>query len=129
MILLDTSVLIEYHRLEPLDDQVCFSAISYGELAMGVRVAKTQTERQRRQSILAGLDAIGLEWLPFDRLAAQGYAELAAVVWQRRRAHARAKDIMLAGQAYSLGASLATLNSKDFELVEDLVVVVEPAFA
>lgn len=33
---------------------------------------------------------------------------------------------MLTGQAYSLGASLATLNSKGFELVSDLIEIVVP---
>jgi predicted nucleic acid-binding protein len=33
---------------------------------------------------------------------------------------------MIAGHAYALGASLATLNPKDFELIRDLVPIVVP---
>jgi len=69
---------------------------------------------------------LGFEWLPFDRPAASAYAELAALVWQSRPAHARSKDIMLAGHAHSLGASLATFNPTDFASVSHLVPLVLP---
>jgi len=124
--MLDTSALLEVDNLEPFDDEICLSAICYGELAMGVAIARSASERLSRQSILANLDGRGANWRPFDRLAAQAYAELAAVVWQKRPAHARSKDIMIAGHAFSLGASLATLNRADFEAVSDLVPLVHP---
>ena len=54
------------------------------------------------------------------------YARLAARVAKRRPAHARSTDIMLAGQAAALGAKVLTFNTKDFELVSDLVEIVVP---
>jgi len=82
--------------------------------------------RTRRQHRLTLLDQFDNEWLPFDRNAATGYAQLAARVHATRPTHSRSKDIMLAGQALSLGASFATLNPEDFELVADLVPIVVP---
>jgi predicted nucleic acid-binding protein len=41
--------------------------------------------------------------------------------------HARSKDIMIAAQAHSLGIPLMTRNAKDFELVSDVVEILEVA--
>jgi hypothetical protein len=48
---------------------------------------------------------------------------LGAIVSQKRPNHARSKDIMLAGHAYSLCAAMMTRNPKDFELVSTMVTV------
>lgn len=126
MILLDTSVLIDYPRVRLPAGDLAFSAISYAELRFGIAVQSDPVVRARRQARLNLLDQFGNDWLPFDRSAADGYAELAVRVHERRPAHSRSKDIMLAGQALSLGAAFATQNPKDFELVADLVQIVVP---
>jgi len=126
VILLDTSVLVELQELSPFGEDVAMSAISYSELAFGLRVPPSPASSAARRGQLAFLDSLGLGWLPFDRAAGDGYAVVAAQVHRTRPAHARSKDIMIAGHAYALGASLATLNPKDFELVRDLVPIVVP---
>jgi len=132
VILLDTSVLIAAPQSigswgETLVGETpLFSALSYAELAFGIAVAADRDTRAERQQNLAWLDALGVEWLPFNRQAADGYAAVAPTVHSQRRAHSRSTDIMLAGHAYSLGASLVTLNPKDFELVSHLVKIVTP---
>jgi predicted nucleic acid-binding protein len=102
------------------------STLVRAELAFGIAVAKTAQERAIRQQRLAWIESLGWEWQPFDVAASDGFATLAAQVHKVRPGHSRSKDIMLAGHAYSLGASLATLNSKDFEAVQDLVEIIIP---
>jgi predicted nucleic acid-binding protein len=129
MILLDTSVLIELGELSEIPGRVALSSLSHAELLLGVEVANDSAVHAVRQEKLRWLESLGLDWLPFDSDAARGYAAVAAEVWKTRRAHARTKDIMLAGHAYALGAHLATLNPKDFELVSDMVPIIVPKFA
>jgi predicted nucleic acid-binding protein len=127
LILLDTSVLIGMAPEGWPVGQVSLSAVSYAELALGVMVATDMQARQSRQSRLYRLDSVGMEWLPFDRQAGDGYAVVATAIHRVRPAHSRSKDIMLAGQAYSLGASLATLNVKDFVGLSGLIEVITPS--
>jgi predicted nucleic acid-binding protein len=127
VILLDTSVLVVHERLKlPLDEDYGVSAVAYGELAFGVAMAPDPATRAARHRRLITLHATGLEWLPYDEAAAEGYAELAAIVHRARPALARSKDIMIAGHAYALGATLATLNARDFALVRDHVPIMVP---
>ncbi|MDR2253595.1 MAG: hypothetical protein LBD97_07035, partial [Bifidobacteriaceae bacterium] len=83
-------------------------------------------EKARRSAHLRLVTSLGPRWLPFDTVAAEGYAEIAAAIHRRRPAHARSRDALLAGHARALGASIATFNAGDFELVRDLVPIVEP---
>ena len=127
MLLLDTSVLIDVDRVRLPDEALTFSAVTYSELVFGIEAASTETLRRERTARLAWLrDTLETEWLPFDTFAAESYARLAARVALQRPRHARSKDIMLAGHAAALGARIATLNPKDFELVSDLVEIVVP---
>ncbi|MCL2787764.1 MAG: hypothetical protein FWD59_04615 [Micrococcales bacterium] len=126
MILLDTSVLISHETLDMPTGPWALSSLSLSELAFGVTLSADVSARAHRQARLTHWDSIGLEWLPFDRAAAEGYAIVAAEVWKARRGHARSRDTMLAGQAYALGASIATLNPRDFQLVNHLVPIIVP---
>lgn len=127
MQLLDTSVLISFEESILPDDSTVLSAISEAELRFGVERARSSGERRIRSTRLARIEfSISAGWAPFDSAAAQSYGRLAAIVARTRPAHARGKDIMLAGHAHSLGAALVTLNPKDFELVADEVEIVVP---
>lgn len=122
MILLDTSVLIEFPAVWPDDEIFACSAISLAELQFGLQLTVGSTKHAARQARLTLLESL-FEWTPFDEKAAVGYGTLAAVVNQTRTNHARSKDIMLAGHAYSLGAAIMTRNPKDFGLVSTMVTV------
>ncbi|GAA4191775.1 hypothetical protein GCM10022288_23120 [Gryllotalpicola kribbensis] len=127
MILLDTSVLIDPGAIALPDEALGFSALCYAELALGITIGVDREVRALRQFRLSQLQqTLAARWLPFDRRAADGYAAVAAIVHPHRPSHARSKDIMLAGHAFALGASLATLNPKDFELVAELVPIISP---
>lgn len=127
VLLLDTSVLIGLPELDLPDEPTALSAISYAELGLGIERA---TDPQHRRSRIARRtwysEVFDTPWLPLDTAAADGYAYLASIVAKSRPAHARSKDIMLAGQAYALSARLATLNPKDFALVAEHVEIVVP---
>lgn len=127
MILLDTNVLIRIDELVPVDDSLAISALSLAELRFGIEHAPDVTIRRRRtQELTRVKDLLRVPWLPFDRHAAEGYGRMAAVVAPTRPAHARRKDIMLAGHAYALGAAFMTFNGKDFELLESEIEVIVP---
>ncbi|CAN5238609.1 hypothetical protein BH09ACT5_BH09ACT5_22870 [soil metagenome] len=66
-----------------------------------------------------------LEWIPFEEPDSASYAILAAKVAQKRPGHARSKDILIAAQALTLGVPLLTRNVKDFDLVSDLVEILD----
>lgn len=127
MILLDTNVLIRLDDVRLPPGEVSLSAIVYAELQLGVERATDPVLRRRRRNELMRLSSLlEADWLPFDQAAADGYARLASRVILSRPAHARSKDIMLAGHAYALGAALLTFNPKDFELVSDEVEIIVP---
>ncbi|WP_337000913.1 MULTISPECIES: type II toxin-antitoxin system VapC family toxin [unclassified Microbacterium] len=127
MILLDTNVLIRLDDIRLPHDDVALSAIAYSELQLGVEHATDPGLRRRRRTELMRISALlEADWLPFDQAAADGYARLASRVMRSRPAHGRSKDIMLAGHAYALGATLLTFNTKDFELIADEVEIVVP---
>ena len=127
MILLDTNVLIRLDDIRLPHDDVALSAIGYAELQLGVEHATDPVLRRRRRTELMRIcSLLEADWLPFDQTAADGYARLASRVMRTRPAHARSKDIMLAGHAYALGAAFLTFNPKDFELVSDKVEIIVP---
>lgn len=123
MILLDSSVLISppAHLPGPV---LGSSVLCLAELEFGIQGARTAAERSHRVRRLATLRAT-LEWIPFEEPDAVSYGVLAAKVAPTRPAHARSKDIMIAAQALTLGVPLLTRNVKDFELVSDVVEVLD----
>ena len=123
MIMLDTSVLIDFPAEWPEDEMFACSVITLAELQFGLQLTVGTSKHAARQARLTLLDS-QFEWTPFDEKAALGYGTLAATVHQSRPNHARSKDIMIAGHAYSMGAALMTRNPKDFELVDQMITVI-----
>ena len=123
MIMLDTSVLIDFPAEWPEDELFVCSAITLAELQFGLQLTIGTPKHAARQARLTLLDS-QFEWTPFDEKAALGYGTLAVVVQQARPNHARSKDIMIAGHAYAMGAALMTRNPKDFELVNKMIEII-----
>ena len=121
MILLDTSVIIAPAIQFPDLGVYGVSMVTLAELEFGVHMADSAVARAHRQARITALRESGMSWHPFDEPAAISYGLLAAEVAKTRPSHARSKDILIAGHAHSLGASVMTLNPKDFELVSHLV--------
>ena len=123
MILLDTSVLIDPMAVWP-GPILGSSVLCVAELEFGVQRAPNAEERSRRVRRLA-LYRQQLEWIPFEEPDAASYGVLAAKVAPHRPAHARSTDIMIAAQALTLGVPLLTRSVRDFDLVSDLVEILD----
>ncbi len=127
MILLDTNILSELMRPAPdpaverwlavqPDASMFISAITEAELRYGAALLPSG---KRRSALTAEIDGMLEEdfdgrILPFDRLAAQAFAEIAADRRQAGRPISQA-DAQIAAIARSRGASLATRNVPDFD--------------
>jgi predicted nucleic acid-binding protein len=123
MILLDTSVLIDFPARWPDDELFACSAITLAELQFGLQLTVGTPKHAARQARLTLLESL-FEWTPFDEKAAVGYGTLAVVVSLNRPNHARSKDVVIAGHAYSMGAAPMTRNPKGFELVDHMITII-----
>lgn len=123
MITLDTSVLIELPLTWSADETFSCSTVTLAELQFGLQKSIGTPAHAMRQARITLLET-QFEWTPFDEKAAQGYGTLAVVVDRPRPNHARSTDIMIAGHAYSVGASLMTRNPKDFALIASIVEII-----
>ena len=135
MILLDTNVLSEFMRPQPsvsvvawLDQQpageVYTSAVSRAEIELGLMLmppGKRQEALSQAAWVMFAEDFAG-RCLPFDEDAARHYA---AIVSARTRAGRpiSVEDAQIAAIALAHRMPLATRNSTDFELIDDLEVV------
>lgn len=127
MILLDTNVLSELMRPAPdpaverwlaaqPDASLFISAITEAELRYGAALLPSG---KRRSALTAEIDGMLEEdfdgrILPFNRLAAQAFAVIAADRRQAGRPISQA-DAQIAAIARSRGAALATRNVPDFD--------------
>jgi predicted nucleic acid-binding protein len=123
VILLDTSVLIDPVAVWP-GPVLGSSVLCLSELEFGVQRAPNAGERSKRSRRLA-VYRQQLEWIPFEEQDAASYGVLAAKVAPRRPAHARSTDILIAAQALTLGVPLLTRNVRDFDLVSDIVEILD----
>ncbi len=123
MILLDTSSLIDPPATWP-GGVLGSSTLCLAELEFGLAAARSASEHATRTRNLAVYRAT-LEWIPFEASDAASFGVLAAKVASRRPSHARSTDIKIAAQAYTLGAALLTRNVRDFDLVSDLVEILD----
>ncbi len=135
MILLDTNVLSEFMRPQPsvsvvawLDQQpageVYTSAVSRAEIELGLMLmppGKRQEALSQAAWAMFAEDFAG-RCLPFDEDAARHYA---AIVSARTRAGRpiSVEDAQIAAIALTHQMPLATRNTTDFELIDDLEVV------
>lgn len=135
MILLDTNVLSEFMRPQPsvsvvawLDQQpageVYTSAVSRAEIELGLMLmppGKRQEALSQAAWAMFAEDFAG-RCLPFDEDAARHYA---AIVSARTRAGRpiSVEDAQIAAIALTHQMPLATRNTTDFDLIDDLEVV------
>jgi predicted nucleic acid-binding protein len=124
-VLLDTSVLIGAE--EGPDGDSAISVISLGELHFGVLAAPNDDARAYRKRRLAIIED-RFDALPFDAEAARECGRLHAAVAQRGgKPRRRAFDLAIVATANVNRVPLLTYNTKDFEIVDDLVDVRGPS--
>ena len=125
--ILDTSVLLADATARPdltgIEGRV--SSVSYGELNVGVSVAKTAEGRASRLARMQRIIAVYGSGVPFDDLVAASYGYLFGVSHQAgKRSRTRVADLMIAATAHHLGVPLITRNPADFARVGSQVEIV-----
>jgi predicted nucleic acid-binding protein len=125
--LLDTSVIIDIHKIElsELPNETSISTLTFAELSAGIPVAPDAATRAIRQQRLQTIEAL-TEVLPFEMSTARAYASVYAVVQAqgRKPRGGRAVDYMIAATALDNNLPLFTRNPKDFVGIEDLIDIV-----
>jgi predicted nucleic acid-binding protein len=125
--LLDTNVLIDaefYGRAGYLPTATAVSAVSMGELALGIKTAPTPEEASLRQSRYNTLKA-RYSALPFDQECADAFMSLVeAVLSTGRSPRPRRLDLMIAATAVVHHLPLFTVNAADFIGCERLLTIV-----
>ncbi len=125
--MLDTNICIYVMKHKPSEviknflmrdpDDICISAITYGELMHGVE--KSQAVERNRVAITLFLSSIDI--LPFDYYAAEEYGKIRADL-EHKGTPIGAMDMLIAAHARSEGLILVTNNTREFFRVEDLEV-------
>ncbi|MDA0813997.1 MAG: type II toxin-antitoxin system VapC family toxin [Verrucomicrobia bacterium] len=127
--ILDTNTVILLPQLEDPDSLPTVSAITsitLAELSVGPLAAKTDSERAARQTRLQQAEA-DFDPLPFDAAAARAFGQVAASLRAAgRKTSARAYDALIAAIAIANDLPLYTINPKDYQGIDHLVVVQIP---
>lgn len=126
--LLDTSVVIEIHNIDPerLPSKIAISSLTLAELTVGPHSTTNLGERARRQELLQHVEA-GVETLSFDPACARalGPINAATATAGRKVVGSRKIDLMIAATALSYRLPLYTLNAADLRGLEDLIEIVD----
>ena len=127
MYMLDTNVIIYAMRhpksgvndilQEHIGKDVFISAITFAELEYGIeKSAKPEKNRLAVQRILANIPV-----LDFDINAAKHFGDIFSRLEQEKR-RIGDRDTLIAAHARSLGYTIVTHNTREFQRVENLVV-------
>ena len=103
-------------RLQEYDPkEICISSVTYAELVHGVE--KSQAIEKNRLAL--ALLLANIEIVSFDSLAAESYGKIRADL-EKAGTPIGPLDMMIAGHARSLGYTIVTNNTKEFQRVRDL---------
>ena len=126
-VIFDTSILIGLEKASSRLDQFIpgrekepfgISAITVSELLHGVHRADTEKRRIIREAFVGKIIEV-FPVFPFDIGAARIYARTWASLAKKGRT-VGAHDLIIAATSISLGFSLATLDLRDYGLIEGL---------
>lgn len=122
--LLDTSILIG--EQPPPDVEAAISVASIAELYFGVLVTTDDEERALRTKRLGAVEST-FDPLPITVEIAREWGRLSAAVRNRGgKPRRRSIVLVIAATANDHGVPLLTHNTKDFQLISDLVDVRRP---
>ena len=100
---------------EHYPSEICISSVTYAELVHGVEKSKA-IEKNR---VALALLLANIEIMNFDSLAAESYGKVRADL-EKKGTPIGPLDMMIAGHAKSLGCTVVTNNTKEFERVKGL---------
>lgn len=127
--LIDTSVIVDLERrgyavgeltASTPGERFALAAITVTELLMGVYRAVESRRRRQRQAFVEEVIA-GMPTLPFDLQAARIHARV-AVELQTHGGMIGANDLQIAATALANGYGVLTLNRREFDRVDGLIV-------
>ena len=95
--------------------EICISSVTYAELVHGVEKSKA-IEKNR---VALALLLANIEIMNFDSLAAESFGIVRADL-EKEGTPIGPLDMMIAGHAKSLGYTIVTNNTKEFERVKGL---------
>lgn len=101
--------------LQQKPDDLCISAVTLAELEFGA--SKSSNPARNRMALTLFLT--GMRVLPFDAPAAREYGDIRHDL-SSRGAVIGGNDMLIAAQARSLGLTLVTNNTREFERIEGL---------
>ena len=105
-----------FRRLKEHDpSEICISSVTYAELVHGVE--KSQAIEKNRLAL--ALLLANIEILDFDARAAEAYGKIRACL-EKCGTPIGPLDLMIAGHAKSLGYTVVTNNTKEFDRIKDL---------
>lgn len=108
---------VVYERMSRFDpEDLCVSVITLAELEYGV----FNSSNPERNQLALTLFLANIEVVPFDDDAAVEYGRIWADL-KRKGTPIGANDLMIAAHAKSLGVTLVTNNTREFERVEGLM--------
>lgn len=123
--MLDTNICIYAIKNKPKEvierlkehepSEICISSVTYAELIHGVEKSKAVNKNRIALTLLLA----DIEILPFDANAAESYGEIRAEL-ERKGNPIGPLDMMIAGHAKSLGYTVVTNNTKEFERINGL---------
>ena len=108
--LLDTSVIIDLHRIDAarLPRNFSVSVITMTELAAGPLATRDISERARRQDVLQRIESL-VDPVPFDVGCLRAFGRVVAAAMKNERKRTRARTT-----ACALNIPLFTRNADDF---------------
>ena len=108
---------VVYERISRFDpEDLCVSVITLAELEYGV----FNSSNPERNQLALTLFLANIEVVPFNDDAAVEYGRIRADL-KRKGTPIGANDLMIAAHAKSLGVTLVTNNTREFERVEGLM--------
>jgi tRNA(fMet)-specific endonuclease VapC len=107
-------------RVDKQEGNIILSAIALAEMEYGWQKAPGMTKRMARQQALAAK----LHPRPFDGECAKAYGMIKTLLLHRLRPARPSgeRDMLIAAQAFALGAVLVTHNTREFECIPGLEV-------
>lgn len=103
-------------RLQEHDpSEICISSVTYAELVHGVEKSKAVEKNRLALALLLA----NIEIISFDSLVAESYGKVRADL-EKMGTPIGPLDMMIAGHAQSLGYTVVTNNTREFERVKGL---------
>lgn len=124
LILVDTSILIDYYRKTDKTKSVWINLIDKGyEFAISV-VTKYELYSGATQSQISFWDTIisSLSVIPFDETCVDTAVQLNSTL-KKKRKQIDIADLFIAATAVSFNLPIATLNKKHFDRIDEIIIV------